>query len=83
MPEMQEHSGLHRSKIRSVLMFSSPPQKPILTPCIGICTLDARGLCEGCGRTGEEIARWMYMSAAERAHLMQDVLPRRRHEPQP
>lgn len=53
------------------------PQTPILTPCIGICTLNARGLCEGCGRSGEEIARWMYMSDIERAHLMNDVLPQR------
>lgn len=57
------------------------PQKPILTPCIGICTLDAQGLCEGCRRTGEEIARWMYMSEIERARLMNDVLPQRKpHE---
>ena len=53
-------------------------QKPILTPCIGICTLDAQGLCEGCRRTGEEIARWMYMSDIERARLMNDVLPQRK-----
>jgi predicted Fe-S protein YdhL (DUF1289 family) len=79
---MQEHSAFRRRKIRSVPMLFSTPQKPILTPCIGICTLDARGLCEGCGRTGDEIARWMYMSDAERAHLMQDVLPRRQHEAQ-
>ena len=54
------------------------PQKPILTPCIGICTLDAHGLCEGCRRSGEEIARWMYMSEIERAHLMDEVLPQRK-----
>ena len=52
-------------------------QKPILTPCIGICTLDAHGLCEGCRRSGDEIARWMYMSDSERARLMNDVLPQR------
>jgi len=63
-------------------MFFSTPPKPTLTPCTGICTLDAQGLCEGCRRTGEEIARWMTMSDAERAHLMRDVLPRRPHEPQ-
>jgi len=82
MPKMQEHSSLHRRKIIGALMFFSTPPKPILTPCIGICTLDARGLCEGCRRTGEEIARWMYMSDAERQHLIQDVLPSRPHEPQ-
>jgi predicted Fe-S protein YdhL (DUF1289 family) len=50
---------------------------PILTPCIGICTLDDAGYCEGCRRTGDEIAAWSSMTAAEREHLMNDVLPRR------
>jgi len=41
------------------------------SPCIKICTLDpGRGLCLGCGRTIEEIARWSVMSAAEHATLM-------------
>jgi predicted Fe-S protein YdhL (DUF1289 family) len=30
------------------------------SPCIGICRLDeATGWCEGCGRSGAEIANWM------------------------
>ena len=56
--------------------------KPVLSPCIGICKLDTRGLCEGCGRSGDEIARWLGMSDAERLHLMNNVLPQRmRHPP--
>ena len=63
-------------------MLFVKPQKPILTPCIGICTLDAQGLCDGCRRSGDEIARWMYMSDEERARLMHEVLPQRKpHEP--
>ena len=58
-------------------MSFSVPHKPILSPCTGVCKLDARGECEGCGRTGDEIARWLAMSDAERAHLMHDVLPQR------
>jgi len=43
----------------------------IETPCINICTLDARsGRCLGCARTVDEIARWTSMSAAERARIM-------------
>jgi predicted Fe-S protein YdhL (DUF1289 family) len=46
----------------------------IETPCIKICTLDARsGLCLGCGRTVDEIARWSAMSAAERARVMAEL----------
>jgi predicted Fe-S protein YdhL (DUF1289 family) len=43
----------------------------IETPCVKICTLDARrGLCLGCGRTIDEIARWTSMTASERAQLI-------------
>jgi len=53
----------------------------IESPCIKICTLDARsGLCLGCGRTIEEIARWAAMSAAERARIIAE-LPARRASP--
>lgn len=49
----------------------------IETPCIKVCTLDARSrLCLGCGRTIDEIAAWRTMSAAERKRVM-DLLPAR------
>ena len=36
-----------------------------------ICQLDLKtGLCAGCGRTREEIARWRGYSDAERAAIM-------------
>ena len=50
----------------------------IETPCVKICTVDARqGFCLGCGRTIDEIARWAGMSSAERSHIMNE-LPERR-----
>jgi predicted Fe-S protein YdhL (DUF1289 family) len=48
-----------------------------LTPCIGICTLDAQGLCEGCHRTAGEIAAWASLSDEARLGLMLTVLPQR------
>jgi uncharacterized protein len=43
----------------------------IESPCVKICTLDARkGLCLGCGRTVDEIARWTAMSDFERRQVM-------------
>ena len=46
----------------------------IETPCIKVCTLDARnGICLGCGRTIEEISRWANMSASERVRVMSDL----------
>ena len=53
------------------------PSRAIPTPCIGVCALDARGLCSGCGRTMAEIARWSQMGDDERLHLMDVVLPTR------
>ena len=47
----------------------------MLTPCTGVCCLDAQGLCEGCHRTGDEIARWSQMGDDERLRLMETVLP--------
>lgn len=49
----------------------------ILTPCIGICRLDARGYCVGCQRSGEEIGRWRGMDDAERRRYMDEILPAR------
>jgi uncharacterized protein len=49
----------------------------IETPCIKVCTLDAAsGLCTGCGRTLDEIARWGSMSDQQRRAIMTE-LPRR------
>jgi len=49
----------------------------ILSPCIGICRLDDTGYCEGCFRTGNEIARWIAMSNEERHYIMDELLPKR------
>jgi predicted Fe-S protein YdhL (DUF1289 family) len=49
----------------------------IETPCIKVCTLDAAsGLCTGCGRTLDEIARWGSMSAQERRAIMAELRQR-------
>jgi len=50
----------------------------IESPCVKICTLDARSAaCLGCGRTIEDIARWSTMGAAERARVMAELRARR------
>ena len=51
--------------------------RAILSPCTGVCTIDADGLCAGCVRTLDEIARWSTMGDGERQRLMEDVLPSR------
>lgn len=43
----------------------------IASPCIKVCEMDAAsGLCRGCGRTLQEIARWGSMSDGERTTIM-------------
>ena len=42
-----------------------------MSPCIGICTLDpATDICEGCGRTIDEIAEWSAASDARRREIL-------------
>jgi predicted Fe-S protein YdhL (DUF1289 family) len=49
----------------------------IQTPCIKVCVMSpATGLCAGCGRTLDEIARWGSMSEAARREIIQ-ALPAR------
>jgi predicted Fe-S protein YdhL (DUF1289 family) len=49
------------------------------SPCIGICELDsASGLCRGCWRTLQEIAKWGGMSATERRQVKAALADRRR-----
>ena len=51
--------------------------RAVLSPCIGVCSLDDDGLCEGCHRTTAEIARWGQMGDDERLRIMETVLPAR------
>ena len=52
---------------------------PISTPCIRVCILDPdTGLCEGCGRTRDEIAAWYGLSERERVAIMAGLEDRMR-----
>ena len=43
----------------------------ISSPCTKVCVIDGvSGLCFGCGRTLDEIAKWGSMSEAERLAIM-------------
>jgi predicted Fe-S protein YdhL (DUF1289 family) len=62
-------------------MFPANPYglpMPIASPCNKVCTIDPRsGLCRGCGRTLDEIARWGSLADSERQRIMSE-LPERR-----
>jgi predicted Fe-S protein YdhL (DUF1289 family) len=53
-------------------------EKPgMVTPCNRVCVVHpVEGLCIGCGRTVDEIARWTAMSDSERGTVMM-TLPQR------
>jgi hypothetical protein len=56
------------------MVSSDAARTMIETPCVKICTVDARtGLCLGCGRTIDEITRWVAMSAFERKRIIRDL----------
>lgn len=60
-----------------MLNWSQPAPAAVLTPCIGVCTLEDDGLCGGCFRSAAEIAAWSRLPDTERARLMEQVLPQR------
>lgn len=68
------HAGasMNRMSTLPVTLVALP-----LTPCIGVCRLDARGFCVGCQRTGAEIAGWRALPDDERLRFMQEILPTR------
>ncbi len=48
------------------------------SPCVNVCQMDpARGVCMGCCRTLDEIARWSQMTDMEREHVLA-ALPSRK-----
>jgi predicted Fe-S protein YdhL (DUF1289 family) len=43
----------------------------ISTPCVSLCWIDpTHGLCEGCGRTRDEISSWCFITEEERLATM-------------
>ena len=49
----------------------------IASPCTKVCTIEPRSqLCRGCGRTLDEIARWMSLGESERQRIMSELAQR-------
>ncbi|MGE0441209.1 MAG: DUF1289 domain-containing protein [Gemmatimonadales bacterium] len=53
----------------------------IETPCRQVCRLGGDAVCDGCGRTSAEIARWLGMTPAERGVVMVRVRDWRPRDP--
>jgi predicted Fe-S protein YdhL (DUF1289 family) len=53
----------------------------VSSPCIRICVIDpVSKLCEGCGRTLQEIAHWSRLSETERLAIMARLEERRNRQ---
>lgn len=49
------------------------------SPCVNVCVIDPKdGLCKGCARSLEEIARWAGMHDDERDSILQQLKDRKR-----
>ena len=47
------------------------------SPCVDVCIMDPEsGLCQGCLRTLDEIARWSEMSEVERERVVASLSKR-------
>lgn len=46
------------------------------SPCIQICRLNDNNVCVGCGRTRDEIARWLTMTNDERSRIISALATR-------
>ena len=56
---------------------------PVPSPCRGTCRLAPDGLCDGCGRTMQEIADWIELGAEARRRVMDRVAGWAPREPSP
>jgi len=45
----------------------------IKSPCVNICQLDSDGICQGCGRTSDEIAGWWDMDNDEKQKVLNNI----------
>lgn len=52
--------------------------KPVRSPCVGVCALDEHDLCIACRRHGIEIGEWGVLTNAQRREVLEKVA--RRHQ---
>jgi len=51
-------------------------EKPIKSPCVNVCYLDDKDICQGCYRSGEEITQWMRLDNDGRREILKKVAER-------
>ena len=51
-------------------------EKPVRSPCTGVCALDDEDLCIACRRSGMEIAEWGVMSDQDKLAVYEKIRAR-------
>jgi predicted Fe-S protein YdhL (DUF1289 family) len=49
----------------------------VASPCIQVCQLDPQQVCQGCGRTLDEIAEWSEATTARKQQICNDARQRK------
>lgn len=44
------------------------------SPCVGICTTLFDDVCQGCGRTVQEVAQWVFFNEEEKRVVWQRII---------
>ncbi|WP_250463662.1 DUF1289 domain-containing protein [Microbulbifer litoralis] len=53
-------------------------ERPVKSPCVSVCVLNAADICEGCFRSVAEISRWGSMDNDERRAVLENCNERAR-----
>lgn len=53
-------------------------ERPVQSPCVSVCALNAADICEGCFRSVAEISRWGSMDSNERRAVLENCNERAR-----
>ena len=56
-------------------------ERPIKSPCVNVCYLDDKEICQGCYRSGAEIRDWMRLDNDGRREILKRVAEREAASP--
>ncbi|MCW8127997.1 DUF1289 domain-containing protein [Microbulbifer halophilus] len=57
---------------------SAAAERPVKSPCVSVCALNAQDICEGCFRSIAEIGGWGSMNNDERRVVLKNCGERAR-----
>ncbi len=53
----------------------------VVSPCVGVCSLDEEDVCIGCLRSGQEISQWGFLDDDGKRAILRKVEERlKRHD---